>query len=305
MNRIDRMGRLGALVAVSMLLWASPAHAFRMIQNTSTGRVTEGTAVTCSDSGGFAHWTTGNVNWYLNTANQGSGKWSAVQAAMDSWTNVPSASYRLKYAGTTSAGFATDGTNALVWDSSGACTGNCYALTALVLQSGQVIVESDVLFNNDLTWQTSGSDIDTEAVTAHELGHALGIHHSEVGTTPYPTMRRDYFGSGARSLETDDRSALQCSQSTYPVRCTNVLTGSGFIFAGKKWGDLFWDRDCVATANADVFRDGVRVATTTNDGQHTDGFYSSATSANYWVCDAGSTTWYDSNYCSNVITVYF
>ncbi len=304
MNRIGRIGQL-ALLAVGMLVWTSPAHAFRMIQNTNTGRVTAGNAVACNDAGGFAHWTTGNVTWYLNTANQGSGKWTAVQTAMQSWTNVPSASYRLKYGGTTSAGFVTDGVNALVWENSGACTGSCLALTALVLQSGQVIVESDVTFNNAYTWQTSGSDTDTEAVTAHEFGHALGIHHTDVATTPYPTMRATYFGSGARSLETDDRSALQCSQSTYPVRCTNLLSGEGFTFAGKRWGDLSWDRDCIATANADVFRDGVRITTTANDGQHMDSFVSGATSANYWVCDAGSTTWYDSNYCSNVITVYF
>jgi hypothetical protein len=207
-----------ALVAAGLLATAVPSHAYRMIKNTSTGRVTSGSQVTCNDI--FTHWTIANISWYHNTAGQGAGKAGALQSAMQSWTNVPGANHVLTYAGTTSAGWATDGKNTLLWATGNGCTGSCLALTALVLQAGQVIVESDITFNNSQTWTTNGSNYDTEAVAAHELGHSLGIHHTNVSSTPRPTMYTPYFGVDGRTLEADDRAALQCAQSKYPVGLT-------------------------------------------------------------------------------------
>lgn len=203
------------LVAAAAVAVATPAHAYRMIHNTTVGRVSAGAAVTCSYSGGFTHWNIRSINWYRNSANQGWGKATAVQNAMASWTNVSSAAHTLNYAGTTTAGFVTDGRNTLLWATGNGCTGSCLAITALVLQLGQVIVETDVSFNNSVTWKTDGTTYDTQAVTAHELGHSLGIHHTELTSTPRPTMYASYFGSGGRSLESDDHKALQCAESRY------------------------------------------------------------------------------------------
>ncbi|HKI01575.1 MAG TPA: matrixin family metalloprotease [Thermoanaerobaculia bacterium] len=204
-----------ALVATGMMAAAAPAHAYRMIQNTTVGRVSAGGAVTCSAAGGFAHWNIRNINWYLNPAGQGSNKASAVTAAMKSWTDVTSANHVLAYMSTTTAGFSTDGRNTLLWASGNGCTGSCLAITALVLQAGQVIVETDVSFNSNVSWSTTGGDYDTQAVTAHELGHALGIHHTQLTSTPRPTMYASYFGTTGRTLELDDQQALQCAESRY------------------------------------------------------------------------------------------
>ncbi len=198
---------------------SSPVWAFRMIQNTSVGRVTAGAAVTCTASGGFTHWTISSIPWRHNLARQGgeAGTAAAIQNALASWTNVSGANHSPFYAGTTTAGWATDGTNTMLWAKGNGCSGNCLALTALVLQAGQVIVETDITYNDRWNWNTNGSNYDVEAVAAHEVGHALGIHHTEVTSSPLPTMYAAYIGTGGRTLESDDNAALQCSQSRYPV----------------------------------------------------------------------------------------
>ena len=221
---------LAVVVVCDGILGALDAQAFRMIQNNSAGRTSTGVRVTCNDPGGFVHWTTSSVAWSLNPANQGGGAGipAAVQNAMSSWNAVSPATYTLSYAGTTSRGFATDGVNTILWATGNGCTGGCLAITALVLQSGQVITEADVSFNDAATWNTGGGDYDVEAIAAHELGHSLGIHHTELTRkNSRPTMYAYYFGTNGRSLETDDRDALNCSYNRYPVSGAQLIAGSG------------------------------------------------------------------------------
>lgn len=213
MNRATRSAAF--VLAAGLLAAAAPSHAFRMIQNTTVGRVSAGGAVACNAAGGFAHWNIRNISWFHNTANQGAGKAAALTSAMSSWTAVTSADHVLTYSGTTTAGFVTDGRNTALWASGNGCTGSCLAITALVLQAGQVIVETDISFNNNVTWTTNGANFDTQSVAAHELGHALGIHHTNLTGAPTPTMNASYFGTGGRTLEADDRSALQCAESRF------------------------------------------------------------------------------------------
>ena len=213
-----RLPWLRALLAAACLsaFLAGTADAYRLIQNTGVGRFSAGAAVTCSNPTGFTHWTNHSITWYLRTANQGAGKATAMQSAMSSWTAVTPATYALTYGGTTTAGWSTDGRNTALWANGNGCTGSCLAITALVLQSGQRIVETDISFNNSFTWNTNGANYDVQAVMTHEMGHTLGIHHTELTSTPRPTMYATYFGTGGRSLEADDRNALNCIYNRYP-----------------------------------------------------------------------------------------
>lgn len=222
-----------AVCAALGIAVAAPAHAYRMTQNLGTGQVTGGSQVTCSDPSGFAHWSSANVNWRHNIAGIGGnpGVAAALYNAMNAWTFVTGANQSLSYVGNTTTGFAVDGINSLSWRANQLCgsSNNCVALTALVLQSGQVIVESDVSFSPDYTWTTDGTSgtntYDVQSVATHELGHALGINHTEVTSTPLPTMYAAYFGTDARTLEGDDQSALQCSQNRYPPTVTCIPDG--------------------------------------------------------------------------------
>jgi hypothetical protein len=103
-----------------------------------------------------------------------------------------------------------------------------------------VIVESDVTFNEEFAWRTDGTDYDAEAVAAHELGHSLGIHHTEV-SSPQPTMSATYFGLDGRSLETDDQAALQCAESRYPLPGPGgPITDTPTMTQGQGWVSGGW-----------------------------------------------------------------
>jgi hypothetical protein len=211
---------MAVVTAFAVLIAAGDASAFRMIQNTTPGRTSIGGSVTCTSVGGFVHWNRSQVEMRLNPANQGgeAGVPLALQHALASWTAVTPAGYQLSYGGTTATGFTTDGINTVLWATGNGCTGGCLALTALVIGPGQVLQEADVSFNDAFNWNTNGSDYDVEAIAAHEFGHCLGIHHTEL-TKPRnrPTMYTAYFGVDGRTLESDDRDALNCAFGRYPV----------------------------------------------------------------------------------------
>lgn len=225
--------------AAALLAPAAPSHAFQMISDTTIGRSSIGQFQTCTPP--FAHWKTRNILWRLNPANQGAGKEPFLISAMNSWTNVPGANHVLSYLGTTSAGWATDDVNTVVWASGNGCTAGCQALTALVLEAGQVIVETDITFNNDLPWSSGGPN-DVEGVAAHEFGHTLGIHHSNMNVMPRPTMRLPHLDPDWRTLEADDRAALQCAENTYAPSCAAANAAcvwNSDCCSGKCWIKTF------------------------------------------------------------------
>ncbi|HKI06407.1 MAG TPA: M4 family metallopeptidase [Thermoanaerobaculia bacterium] len=108
---------------------------------------------------------------------------------------------------------------------------------------------------------------------------------------------------GVNSAERGSVNMAWCVVGVFGTGCPpSNISGSGTIFAGRRRATVSWLTH--GWPAFDVFRDGVKVGTTYSS-YYSDSFVSSAFSANYWVCWAGATTWYDSRYCSNVTTVGF
>lgn len=215
-----------AFAVAGLVPWTTDAYAFRMIQNTNAIRTSTAFRVTCDDPVGFTHRTMSTIGWRINPAGQGGkpGVLTAVQNAIGTWNQVPGSGYAMGYEGTTGAGFATDGLNTALWSLGNGCTGGCLAITALVLGPGQQILEADISFNDAVTWGTGGSDYDVQAIASHELGHSMGIHHTEITRKRNrPTMYASYFGTDGRTLEDDDRAALACAYDRYPPLSSATL----------------------------------------------------------------------------------
>jgi hypothetical protein len=78
-----------------------------------------------------------------------------------------------------------------------------------------------------------------------------------------------------------------------------TLTTSGYKIKGKRHTDLTWSPS--GTGNVDVYRNGSKVSTTTNDGSYTDVIDAKGGGGTfvYKVCQSGTTA------CSNESTVIF
>lgn len=248
--------RFGAALA-ALLVCTVQAQAFRVIGAIPEGgTVCAGALLECGDDDVFARWWNYPVPFWVNEdsdadANEADFNQAniiaASQAAYQSWEDVPFSIITFTYQGETSARLAgTDGRNTTLWYNAASDRGECagalgapfgtVAITVLTEQesSGQ-IVDADIIMDSVDSWEVdlSCDEIDIESVFAHEYGHSIGIHHTELpagAMATRPTMNGSVFcdagiGSG-RTLEPDDEAAAQCLYPELPTVVLMDQTGS-------------------------------------------------------------------------------
>lgn len=200
----------------STLLFAPDAFSYEFI---SMGRCSQVT------------WPAGKLplDYYINNAGYSSMNMSTVERIMadsfESWSAPCCSDFSANYAGRTAKTALSQGSDVVLsfeernWPSS---MGNANQTIAVTLvqgtQSGCNIYNAPILFNGvgfRYCEGASGGCTDLQAIATHEIGHNLGLDHSEYQTA---TMYYAYTGgTSARNLSEDDVAGV-CA--LYPGSCS-------------------------------------------------------------------------------------
>lgn len=144
-----------------------------------------------------------------STITDGDGGVTAVVGAIRVWGIISSSS-------TSSAAVRGSAPATIMLNTNGGvCTGSCLAATLTGYYTTQAgddrIYDADVYTNTSVALYSSresgcSAEYDIDGIMAHEVGHVIGIGHSNVsGATMYPSVSA--CNTGNRSLATDDINA--------------------------------------------------------------------------------------------------
>ncbi len=165
---------------------------------------------------------------------------TAIQAAINSWTNIADTGLDVQYGGTTAQqdGNGLDGINLVTFrDDTYKFGGSTLAVGLTTSFETDTVVEgrlyrageifdADMLFNPNMIFRTgAGPGTDVQSVAAHEAGHLFGISHTAVrsSTMSYVLPK----GTAARSLEPDDQLAyFKAYGSEAALAAANRIEGS-------------------------------------------------------------------------------
>ena len=138
-------------------------------------------------------------------------EWIAtIDAAFDTWAQVEGAAVQFERQGVSdSTGLSdSDGVNRVWFSSEFEGDVQTGATTTLFLGSGGQPRGFDIAINTEQPWSLDGNGPDALAALTHEVGHVLGLDHSDVAdATMYASMKpSDQF---RRELHDDDQAGAQ------------------------------------------------------------------------------------------------
>ena len=157
---------------------------------------------------------------------------NVIQASYSSWVDPACSGFQVQYRGTVSHNWTSgDGINTHQWiynqnQRPQELGGRETIGVTLSLFRGAQLIDGDIIYNGiDHDWttrQNRSGQVDAQSIITHEIGHQLGLGHTNInGATMYPSYGG---GEGPRTLSQDDiegvctlypgGGAAQCSQSS-------------------------------------------------------------------------------------------
>jgi PKD repeat protein len=152
--------------------------------------------------------------------------------------------------------------------------------------------------NNGLTVVFTDTSTDSDGSTT-----AWSWSFGDGGTSTGKSPTHAYAASGTYTVSltvTDDAGGTDTATQSVTVTASTgiALTATGYKAKGLQKVDLAWSG--ATGTNVDIFRNGGKIVTTSNDGAYTDAINKKGGGTYvYQVCEAGSST------CSNTVTAIF
>ena len=184
------------LIIFVSCFWCSNVFAYK-IKKTKNGKIIK--------------WNTNTVTYYVNTSGGQSDSLAAIQAAMQTWTDVPSSSFRFVYGGPTTNTVRNpdDGINIIYF---GKIRNKARVARNYVWwnkESGK-LYDSDIVFNTahklNAADKCPEDSYDIQSVLTHELGHSLILNELYKQTHDGKTMywKENKGDTKKRTLDQDD-----------------------------------------------------------------------------------------------------
>jgi Matrixin/Bacterial Ig domain len=202
-------------------------------------------ALLCTDLNGYATnghtWGTNQVLYYVNSNSvwlSPSAVVSAIQAGAQVWSSQSLANIQLIYAGSTNGSSLTlnNKNEVFLRNDSNGLVGETYWWYD---GSGR-LVDADVVFHEGgyhfYTGSGCSGGVYLEDVAVHELGHALGLAHSSVGSATMQPSMPGYCDMTQMSLESDDIAGIE---SLYPPTSTGKNTAPTVSISSPGNGSSF------------------------------------------------------------------
>jgi hypothetical protein len=165
--------------------------------------------VSKTPGGADIKWFIPHAIYYINPSGGPTNNLSAIQASMQTWTDVDTSDFTFIYGGTTTNASAgtNDGVNIVCFGPMGSNSTLAQNSFWYDTNSGRII-DSDIQFNTSYIWRTDGSSgaYDVQNIGTHEFGHSLSLADLYNAADSEKTM----YGYGSagetkkRSLHQDD-----------------------------------------------------------------------------------------------------
>jgi uncharacterized protein (TIGR03382 family) len=166
--------------------------------------------ITQAESGGDIQWRSFPIPYAIDLHGApdalDDAQWmDVIAASFDTWTDIPDTKLSFRE---TDLELDSDSLKNLVWfESSWQDDPDTGAIASMWVEDN-TLVGFDIRINADtIAWSIDGSATDAQAAITHEIGHAIGVGHSNVEAA---TMYFEILGDDTlqRSLEPDDVRAV-------------------------------------------------------------------------------------------------